>query len=78
MDLPGSVAPFILRNVALLGVDSVMCPTPLRLQAWERLSRDLDRDHFASLTQTISLEEAIATAGKILAGEVRGRTVIEI
>jgi acrylyl-CoA reductase (NADPH) len=78
MDLPGSVAPFILRNVALLGVDSVMCPTPLRLQAWERLSRDLDRDHFASLTQTISLDEAIATAGKILAGEVRGRTVIEI
>jgi propionyl-CoA synthetase len=78
MDLPGSVAPFILRNVALLGVDSVMCPAPLRMQAWDRLARDLDRGSFASLTRTIALEEVIATASRLLAGEVRGRTVVEI
>ena len=78
MDLPGSVAPFILRNVALLGVDSVMCPSPLRVHAWQRIGRELDRDRFAALTQTISLEQVIATAGKILAGEVRGRTVVAL
>ena len=76
MDLPASVAPFILRNVALLGVDSVMCPPPLRIQAWERLARDLDQQHLASLTQTIGLEDVIATASRLLAGEIRGRTVI--
>ncbi len=78
MDLPGSVAPFILRNVALLGVDSVMSAASLRVKAWERLSRDLNLDHLASLTQTIALEDVIATASKILAGEVRGRTLIEL
>jgi acrylyl-CoA reductase (NADPH) len=78
MDLPASVAPFILRNVALLGVDSVMCAMPLRMDAWARLAQTLDREHLASLTQSISLEAVIPTAAKILAGEVRGRVVIRI
>ena len=78
MDLPGSLAPFILRNVALLGVDSVMCPTPLRVLAWERLARDLDRHQLASLAHTIELQDVIPTASLILAGEMRGRTVVHI
>ncbi len=78
MDLPASVAPFILRSVALLGVDSVVSPIPLRLMAWERLARDLDRTHLSSLTQTISLEEVIPSADRILAGAVRGRTVVRL
>lgn len=78
MDLPGSVAPFILRGVSLLGVDSVMCPKPRRLAAWARLARDLDRAKLASLTTTIGFDELPGTAAKILAGEVRGRVVVEI
>jgi len=78
MDLPASVAPFILRSVALLGVDSVVCPIPLRLMAWERLARDLDRTHLISLNQTISLEEVIPAADRILAGAVRGRIVVRL
>jgi acrylyl-CoA reductase (NADPH) len=78
MDLPASVAPFILRNVALLGVDSVMCARPLRVQAWDLLTRYLDRSHIAALTNTIALEDVIETASKIVSGEVRGRTVVKI
>jgi acrylyl-CoA reductase (NADPH) len=78
MDLPASVAPFILRGVALLGVDSVMCPRPRRLEAWARLASDLDRAKLASLTTTIGFDELPGTAAKILAGEVRGRVVVEI
>jgi acrylyl-CoA reductase (NADPH) len=78
MDLPASVAPFILRGVSLLGVDSVMCPKPRRLAAWARLARDLDRAKLASLTTTIGFDELPGTAAKILAGEVRGRVVVEI
>src|SRR5436305_8722255 len=73
MDLPGSVAPFILRGVSLLGIDSVMCPLPLRRQAWDRLARDLDRDKLKRITQTIPFGKVIDTAGEILAGKVRGR-----
>jgi acrylyl-CoA reductase (NADPH) len=78
MDLPASVAPFILRGVSLLGIDSVMCPQPLRREAWERLARDLDRDKLKRITRTISLEQVIDTAGDILAGKVRGRLVVEV
>ena len=78
MDLPMSVAPFILRNVALLGVDSVMCPAELRVQAWARLAEDLERSHTASLMKTISLGEVIGTATDILAGSVRGRVVVDV
>ena len=78
MDLPGSVAPFILRNIALLGVDSVMCPMPRRLEAWQRLARDLDKTRLAALTTTIGFENLPETASAILAGKVRGRVVVEI
>ncbi len=78
MDLPASVAPFILRGVSLLGIDSVMCPMPRRLEAWARLARDLDQDKLASLTTTIGFDQLEATAHAIMAGQVRGRVVVEI
>ncbi len=78
MDLPVSVAPFILRGVALLGVDSVMAPKPLRLEAWRRLGTDLDREKLAGLSQTIRFEDIIATANDIVEGKVRGRVVVEM
>lgn len=78
MDLPGSVAPFILRGVKLLGVDSVMCPLPRRLQAWQRLAKDLERGKLDSITHEIGLDQAIAAAPDILAGKVRGRLVVKI
>ncbi len=78
MDLPASVAPFILRGVALLGVDSVMCPKARRLEAWQRLATDLDRDRLLAMTSTISLNEVATTATAILDGKVRGRVVVEI
>lgn len=78
MDLPTSVAPFILRGVALLGIDSVMAPRALRQQAWARLARDLDRQKLRAMTRTIRLDQAIGEADAILRGQVRGRTVVEI
>jgi acrylyl-CoA reductase (NADPH) len=77
-DLPATVMPFILRGVALLGVDSVMAPKPLRLEAYERLASDLDRDILAAITTTIGLTEVIGAADDILAGKVRGRLVVDI
>jgi acrylyl-CoA reductase (NADPH) len=78
MDLPTSVAPFILRNVSLLGVDSVQMPKPRRIQAWERLARDLDVGKLAAMTQTIPLSGVRKAAADILAGRVRGRLVVQI
>lgn len=78
MDLPTSVAPFILRGVSLLGVDSVMAPMARRLEAWNLVARDLDRGKLAAMTRTIALDEVIATAPRILAGEVRGRLVVDV
>lgn len=78
MDLPSSVAPFILRGVSLLGVDSVMAPKALRLEAWTRLARDLDQSKLAAMTRTIKLEDAIAAGHDIVDGKVRGRLVVEI
>ncbi|WP_027553773.1 MDR family oxidoreductase [Bradyrhizobium sp. Cp5.3] len=78
MDLPSSVAPFILRGVCLLGIDSVMCPLPPRKAAWLRLASDLDRTKLSEITHEISLGEAIEWGPKILAGEVRGRIVVKI
>jgi acrylyl-CoA reductase (NADPH) len=76
MDLPATVAPFILRGVALLGVDSVSCPRPLRLEAWRRLAGELDRAHLRAMTRTVPLDQVIAIAPDILAGKVRGRVVV--
>jgi acrylyl-CoA reductase (NADPH) len=78
MDLPASVAPFILRGVSLLGIDSVMCPQKRRREAWERLARDLDRDKLKRITRTIPFDKVIDTAGDILAGRIRGRVVVEV
>ena len=78
MDLPSSVAPFILRGVCLLGIDSVMCPIDLRKQAWARLSNDLDASKLAEITQEITLAEVIDAGARLLAGQVRGRTVVKI
>jgi len=78
MDLPASVAPFILRGVSLLGVDSVMCPLVRRQEAWKRLATDLDRKKLEAMTTEIPLEGVMEVAPKILAGQVRGRTVVKI
>lgn len=78
MDLPTSVAPFILRGVALLGIDSVMAPKARRLEAWGRLARDLDHAKLAAMTTTVSLDDVIAKGADILDGKVRGRVVVEI
>ncbi|HEX8666570.1 MAG TPA: MDR family oxidoreductase [Beijerinckiaceae bacterium] len=78
MDLPSFVAPFILRGVSLLGIDSVMAPKRLRLEAWSRLARDLDPEKLAAMTTTIGLAEVIETGRAILDGKVRGRVVVEI
>lgn len=78
MDLPTSVAPFILRGVSLLGIDSVMCPLPLRREAWKRLETDLDRTKLAAMTTEIGLADVIGTAPTILSGGVRGRIVVKI
>jgi acrylyl-CoA reductase (NADPH) len=78
MDLPSSVAPFILRGVCLLGIDSVMCPIEPRKAAWQRLARDLDSRKLVEITHEIGLDEVIAAGGRILAGQVRGRIVVKI
>jgi len=78
MDLPSSVAPFILRGVCLLGIDSVMCPIELRRQAWARLAADLDHTKLAEITQEIPLDQVIDAGAKVLAGQVRGRIVVKI
>lgn len=78
MDLPGSVAPFILRGVTLAGVDSVMAPKARRLQAWERLARDLDLDKLDALTVTRPLADAPQLGKEIVAGQVRGRVVLTV
>ena len=76
MDLPSSVAPFILRGVCLLGIDSVMCPIELRRAAWSRLASDLDRGKLTEITHEIALDEVINAGAEILAGQVRGRIVV--
>jgi acrylyl-CoA reductase (NADPH) len=78
MDLPSSVAPFILRGASLLGIDSVMCPILPRKTAWERLARDLDRAKLSEITHEIGLDQVIATGPQILGGQVRGRIVVKI
>ncbi|WBL34067.1 oxidoreductase [Sinirhodobacter sp. HNIBRBA609] len=78
MSLPATVAPFILRGVALLGVDSVMCPRAERLEAWRRLAQDLDPGKLAGLTEEIAFGDVIDTAGKLIAGSQRGRVVVPI
>ncbi len=78
MDFPASVAPFILRGIALKGIDSVMRPIADRVEAWERLATILTADDFADISTVIGLEDVIQTAGQLLAGKVRGRVVVNV
>ncbi|MFN7508339.1 MAG: MDR family oxidoreductase [Betaproteobacteria bacterium] len=78
MDLTASVAPFILRGVTLAGVDSVMCPQPRRQQAWQRLAAELDRRKLDAMTREVPLAGALEVAREILAGQVRGRVVVNV
>jgi len=77
LDFPATVAPFILRGVTLAGVDSVMCPRADRLEAWRRLSQDLDIDKLEFLTEEIGLSQAIDRAAGLLEGRIRGRVVVD-
>ncbi|MBS0644198.1 MAG: MDR family oxidoreductase [Acetobacteraceae bacterium] len=77
-DLPATVFPFILRGIALLGIDSVMCPLPRREEAWRRLAAELQAGDLTALTSTVELEDLPALAPQILAGQVRGRTVVRV
>ena len=77
MDFPGTVAPFILRGVTLAGVDSVMAPYVRRVAAWDRLARELPPEVLARNTETIGLADAPAMAARLLAGQVRGRVVVD-
>ena len=78
MDLPATVAPFILRGVSLIGIDSVMCPIDRRREAWRRLASDLDAGKLAAMTSEIDLSGVIDTAKRIIDGKVRGRIVVKI
>lgn len=78
MDFPATVAPFILRGVTLAGIDSVMCPRPERLEAWQRLARDLDVGKLDLITREIGLGEVVDTARQLMDGKVRGRVVVDV
>ncbi|MEU9017773.1 MDR family oxidoreductase [Actinomadura sp. NPDC048394] len=78
MDLPATVAPFILRGVALIGIDSVMAPARPRMAAWDRLARDLEPDVLDEIAQDVALPDAIAAADRLLEGGVRGRIVVDV
>ena len=78
MDFPASVAPFILRGVTLAGIDSVMAPRALRVEAWSRLARDLEAARLDTITREINLAAAIPAAAELLAGKVRGRLVVNV
>ncbi|WP_066704419.1 acrylyl-CoA reductase (NADPH) [Curvibacter delicatus] len=78
MDLPGSVAPFILRGVTLAGIDSVMAPLAKRQRAWDRLARDLDLALLERMIEEVPLDGAITKAQQLMAGQVRGRVVVRV
>ncbi|HQY28441.1 MAG TPA: MDR family oxidoreductase [Burkholderiaceae bacterium] len=78
MDFPASVAPFILRGVRLIGVDSVMCPLEDRREAWDRLARELDPVQLERITTVVGLDDALRLAPEMLAGKVRGRVAVDV
>ncbi|MBN2784038.1 MAG: oxidoreductase, partial [Pontiellaceae bacterium] len=78
MDFPGTVAPFILRGVTLVGLDSVMCPLPERLAAWQRLGTDLDVSKLATISHEVGLTELLPLASELLSGKLRGRVVVDV
>jgi len=78
MDFPSSVAPFILRGISLLGIDSVMAPHAVREPAWNRLARDLDLSNLDRISTLVGLEGALSAAQDIVAGKIRGRVVVDV
>ncbi|MCG7958156.1 MAG: oxidoreductase [Candidatus Thiodiazotropha taylori] len=78
MDFPATVAPFILRGVSLIGIDSVMCPKQRRQQAWDRLEQDLDLNKLSNIAEEIGLSEVIETADSLLARKIRGRRIVDV
>lgn len=78
MDFPATVAPFILRGVSLLGINSVTRPYAERVEAWERLSTTLNMEHLADITRDVGLSEVISVANELLDGKVRGRIVVDV
>jgi acrylyl-CoA reductase (NADPH) len=78
MDLPATVAPFILRGVSLVGINSVLTPMPERQAAWDRIERSIDRDRLRGLAREIGLADAVALSPRLLAGELRGRLVVDV
>lgn len=78
MDFPATVAPFILRGVKLIGIDSVMCPREKRLKAWQRLGADLDPSKLDMIAHEIGLSEAIDTAHELMDGKIRGRIIVDV
>jgi acrylyl-CoA reductase (NADPH) len=78
LDLPTTVAPFILRGISLLGIESVHMPMKRRIQAWDRLARDLDVKKLAAMTTAIGLKDVRGAAEDILAGKIRGRLVVDL
>ena len=78
LDLPASVAPFILRGVTLAGIDSVQAPMARRLEAWQRLARELPAEVLEANTETVGLGEVAPLASRLLAGQVRGRVVVDL
>ncbi|MDT3670479.1 MAG: MDR family oxidoreductase [Aromatoleum sp.] len=78
MDFPATVAPFILRGVTLAGIDSVYCPREERIEAWQRLARDLDPQHLDLISHEVGLSDVIRLAGELLAGQVRGRLIVNV
>jgi acrylyl-CoA reductase (NADPH) len=77
-DLATTVMPFILRGVTLAGIDSVMAPLPLRIEAWDRLAEEVDRNALEDMVEDITLEDCIARAHDLMEGRVRGRLVVSI
>jgi len=78
MDFPGSVAPFILRGITLLGIDSVYAPQPRRVQAWRRLAQELPAELLNANTEVLALADVRDVADRLLAGQVRGRVIVDL
>jgi acrylyl-CoA reductase (NADPH) len=78
MDFPATVAPFILRGVSLIGIDSVMCPKQIRQQAWDRLEQDLDLSKLNNIAEEIGLSDVIETADDLLVRKIRGRRIVDV
>ncbi|GJL98855.1 MAG: alcohol dehydrogenase [Methyloligella sp.] len=77
-DFPSTVMPFILRGVTLVGIESVMCPKPQRLEAWRRLAEDLNVEHLTKMSSEIGLSEVIPTSASLLKGVIKGRLIVDV